>query len=97
MLIIRGALISAEDSFLQNHAGLLDPAAFNSFVAGVREFFALPGLRAAWQMSSGQYGDEFVRFMNNLMSESAAASRHDRVGQWVAAVKSQTRAAQQAG
>jgi hypothetical protein len=90
MLIVRGALISAEDSFLQNHAGLLDPAAFNSFHAGMRSFFMLPGLRAAWQLSSSQFGDEFARFMNELMIETATAPRRDRVGQWVDAVRSQS-------
>jgi hypothetical protein len=87
MLIIRGALISAEDSFLQNHAGLLDPVAFNSFVAGIRAFMMLPGLRAAWQLSASQYGDEFAHFMNGLMNEAAATPRSDRVAQWTAALK----------
>jgi len=87
MLIVRGVLISAEDSFLQNHAGLLDPAAFNSFVAGVRQFLSLPGLRAAWQMSSSQFGEEFACFMNDLMNEAAPAPKSDRVAQWTAALK----------
>jgi hypothetical protein len=91
MLIVRGALISAEDSFLQNHAGLLDPVAFNSFSTGVRDFFTRPGLRAAWQMSSSQFGDEFAQFMNGLMNEIEAAPKTDRCAQWVAAVKAQSR------
>jgi hypothetical protein len=87
MMLFRGAMISAEDSFLQHEAGLLDPMAFNSFVAGVRHSVTLPGLRAAWQISSNQFGAEFVRFMNGLMRETAMPAKADRAAQWASTVR----------
>lgn len=87
MMLFRGAMISAEESFLQNEAGLLDAIAFKSFVAGVRHSITLPGLRAAWQMSSSQFGAEFVHFINGLMRETAMPAKTDRAAQWIAAVK----------
>ena len=87
MMLFRGAMISAEDSFLQNEAGLLDSIAFNSFVAGVRHSITLPGIRAAWQMSSNQFGAEFISFMNGLMRETAMSAKNARAAQWAAAVK----------
>ena len=89
IMILRGALISAEDSFLQNHAGLLDPVAFDSFVAGLRQYFGYPGLRAAWRMCAGDYGAEFADFMNRIMDEAAPPQKGDRLAQWSAALKAQ--------
>jgi hypothetical protein len=89
MLMIRGALISAEDSFLHNSAGLLDPSAFNSFVAGIRHFFTLAGLRAAWRLSAPQFGEEFASFMNGMMDEIQIAPKSDPLALWNATVKAE--------
>jgi hypothetical protein len=59
MLIFRALFLSGEDSFLQHEAGMLSDAAFDSYVAGVKLYFSLPGMRAAWRLSEGQFGSDF--------------------------------------
>ena len=88
MLITRAIFISAEDSFLQHTAGLLDESAYKSFIAGARGMMgASPGLRAAWRLSRDQYDGEFVAFMNKTIEDVAAAVPADRFEQWRAAVQ----------
>src|SRR5258706_3385402 len=72
LLISRSAFISAEDSFLQHKAGLLDEAAFRSFAAGMRsQFAATPSLRAAWRLLCAGFVPDFVAFMDTAMNETA--------------------------
>jgi hypothetical protein len=89
MNICRAAFLSGEDSFLHHLTGQLDEAAYRSFVTGIRSLFRMPGVRAAWRLSSHQYGDEFVQFMDGLMKETRAAAESDRLGQWIEAVQSE--------
>jgi hypothetical protein len=87
LMMCRMSLLSAEDSFLQHKAGLMDEAAFVSFVAGVRSITAsFPGLRAGWLMSRSQYGAEFAAFMDEIVSTAAGPSV-DRLAQWQAVVR----------
>lgn len=39
---------------------MLSDAAFNSYVAGVKFYFSMPGMRAAWKLSEGQFGATFA-------------------------------------
>ena len=54
---------------MQHKAGLLAPAAYESYVAGARHYLAKPGLRAAWKLSRGQFGDEFQAFSDAIVKE----------------------------
>jgi hypothetical protein len=96
MMLTRAGLISIEDSFLQNRGGPLDTVAFDSFVAGVRFIFTLPGMRAAWRLSAHQFGKEFASFMNGMMEEIEVAPEGGRLMHWIEALKSEkvTRIAQ---
>ena len=86
-MMCRMSLLSAEDSFLQHRAGLMEEAAYASFVAGVRSLTAaFPGLRAGWRMSRSQYGTEFAAFMDNIVSATPVPSV-DRLVQWRSAVQ----------
>jgi hypothetical protein len=87
LMMCRMSSLSAEDTFLQHRAGLMEEAAYASFVAGVRSISMMhPGLRAGWRMSRRQYGAEFVAFMDEIMSATPDA-RVDRMAQWKAAVQ----------
>jgi hypothetical protein len=76
-LICRATFLSGEDSFLQHKAGLLDKPAFDSFVTGAHSFFASPGLRAMWRLSSGQYGGEFREFITLIVDQTPVARDAD--------------------
>jgi len=87
LLMCRAAFLSAEDSFLQHLAGQLDGTAFKSFVAGARNIFTSPGLRAAWRLSANNYGEEFGGFMERLMKESTVQSEAGLHAKWLEAVR----------
>jgi hypothetical protein len=59
--------LSGEDSFMQHKAGLLAKAAFDSYQAGVHFYMTNPGMRAAWQLSAGQFGAEFRHFVDSIL------------------------------
>jgi len=82
MLICRSAFLSGEDSFLQHKAGLLDEAAFDSYVAGARYYMSTPGVRAAWILSSAQFGPDFRAFVDDLIAKSQFAASIDTFAAW---------------
>jgi hypothetical protein len=78
-LVARVAFLSSEDSYLQHKAGLLDDVAFRSFEAGLRNIFgAAPGMRALWRFSSVQFGADFARYINDILSETPPKAAPDR-------------------
>jgi hypothetical protein len=90
LLACRAAFISAEDSFLQHAAGLLDEAVFRSFSAGLTSQFAsTPSLRASWRLLSGGFGAEFTAFMNAALDETASQEPLDRLPQWQAVLQAE--------
>jgi hypothetical protein len=87
--ICRAAFLSSEDSFLQHKSGLLDQAAYASFVAGLRGYVtAAPGLRAAWRLTSGQFGAAYAEFMDEIVRSTPRAAAGDRLAQWKQVVRS---------
>lgn len=91
MLMARAAFLSGEDSFLQHKAGLLDESAFDSFIAGLRRFLAAPGYRAAWRLSSNQYGGEFRAFVNSIVDQTPVAGETDDFAEWQKLAQSEKR------
>jgi len=90
MLLCRSAFLSGEDSFMQHKAGLLSDAAFASYVAGVRYYMSTPGLRAAWQVGSAQFGREFVEFVNGELARAPLVAPPDAYELWKARVREAT-------
>jgi hypothetical protein len=87
--ICRASFLSAEDSVLQHKAGLLDEASYRAFLAGWRFVAALPGICAAWQITSQLYGSDFSTVMDELTREALPSRSDDeRLGLWKAAVRS---------
>ncbi|HEY6325008.1 MAG TPA: hypothetical protein VIW73_00650 [Candidatus Cybelea sp.] len=82
MLICRGLFLSGEDSFLQHEAGMLSNAAFDSYVAGVKFYFSMPGMRAAWKLSENQFGADFRAFGNAMLAQSQILQNVDAYSQW---------------
>jgi hypothetical protein len=82
LLICRALFLSGEDSYLQYHAGQLDQASFESYVAGTRFYLGLPGFRAAWQVSAGQFGNEFQDFVNGIIESTPIHPANDKLEEW---------------
>jgi hypothetical protein len=82
MLMCRALFLSGEDSFLQHEAGMLSDAAFNSYVAGVKFYLSMPGMRAAWKLSEGQFGSEFRAFGNAMLAQTQCSQDADAYSQW---------------
>ncbi len=82
MLMCRALFLSGEDSFLQHEAGMLSDAAFNSYVAGVKFYFSMPGMRAAWKLSEGQFGSDFRAFGNAMLAQTQCSQGPDAYSQW---------------
>ena len=82
MLMCRALFLSGEDSFLQHEAGMLSDAAFDSYVAGVKFYFSMPGMRAAWKLSEGQFGSDFRAFGNAKLAQTQCSQDADAYLQW---------------
>ena len=89
MLLCRCAFFSGEDSFMQHKAGLLSETAFDSYVAGVRHFMSMPGFRAAWQLTKGQFGQEFRDFCDAELTQTPVAPARDAYAEWKRLVQSE--------
>lgn len=82
MLMCRALFLSAEDSFLQHEAGMLSDAAFDSYVAGVTFYLSMPGMRAAWKLSEGQFGSHFRAFGNAMLAQTRCSRDADAYFRW---------------
>lgn len=82
MLMSRALFLSGEDSFLQHEAGMLSDAAFESYVAGVKFYFSMPGMRAAWKLSQGQFGGDFRAFGNAMLAQTQCSQDGDAYSRW---------------
>lgn len=71
----RALFLSGEDSFLQHEAGMLSGAAFDSYVAGVKFYFSMPGMRATWKLLETQFGRDFRSFDSEMLAQTKATSQ----------------------
>lgn len=92
-MLCRCGFVSGEDLFLQHLSGQLEDAAYHSYVAGVRSLFAAPGLRAMWRMTSQDYGNQYRKFMDEILNETRAAPESNRLARWVETVRAEKEAA----
>jgi hypothetical protein len=70
--LCRAHFFHFEDSFYQREEKLLNDAAFETVVGGVRLLGRSPGFRAAWKISRVNFGGRFLAFMDELMAASAS-------------------------
>lgn len=88
--LCRALFFHFEDSFYQREEGLLNDAAFETVVAGVRFSARSPGWRAAWTIARPNFGGRFLAFMDGLIAKSAAEPAVDlSLGAWKAAFASE--------
>jgi hypothetical protein len=76
----------AEDTFYQHAAGLLNDAAFKTFVAYQRYAFTQCGMRVQWKWQRAYYAGAYVAFMDKLLSEAPISNAHDAIADWRADV-----------
>jgi len=69
--LCRALFFHFEDSFYQRQEGLLNDAAFETVVAGVRLSARSPGWRAAWRIARANFGGRFLAFMDEVGAASA--------------------------
>jgi hypothetical protein len=76
----------AEDSFYQRQDGLLNDAAFETFVRALESWFRSSGVRALWKRVRSDFTGEFVDFMDRVSAEAPVAPSGDTLAQWKADV-----------
>ena len=69
--LCRAHFFHFEDSFYQREERLLNDAAFETVVGGVRLLARSPGFRAAWKISRANFGGRFLAFMDGVIAASA--------------------------
>ena len=88
--LCRALFFHFEDSFYQREEGLLNDAAFETVVAGVRLSARSPGWRAAWRMARSNFGGAFLAFMDRVVAASEIEAPVDlSLAAWKAAFASE--------
>jgi hypothetical protein len=77
-----GYFLHAEDTYYQHEAGLLNEAAFKTFVAYQRYAFTQCGLRVQWKRQRVYYAGGYVAFMDKLLAEVSISPAHDALADW---------------
>jgi hypothetical protein len=77
-----GYFLHAEDTYYQHEAGLLNDAAFKTFVAYQRYAFTQCGLRVQWKRQRVYYAGDYVAFMDGLLAEVSISPAHDALADW---------------
>ena len=89
LMICRAVFLSGEDAFLQHEAGLLPEPAFDSNVAGLKFFISMPGVRAVWKLSEGQFGRDFRAFANSILAQTPPVRSADVYAEWQKLLRSE--------
>jgi hypothetical protein len=77
-----GHFLHAEDTYYQHEAGLLNDAAFETFVAYQRVAFTQCGMRVQWKRQRPYYAGGYVEFMDKLLSEAPVSPAGDALADW---------------
>ena len=78
----RAFLFHVEDTFYQHEDGLLNEDAFETTVAGLRNFVSNPGARAIWSVQRRGFRGKFLAFMDSLVSAAAQGPPVDLLDAW---------------
>lgn len=85
--IIRAYVLNFEDICWQHKAGLLDATAFENTRAGLRRFFSLCGVRAAWNISRDGYAPDLTQLVeDHVLRDLPVAAPTSRLDKWRAEV-----------
>jgi len=77
---------NAQDAFYQHREGAFDKAAFDRFAIGMKAMLNAAGMRVQYKRQKVNYGNEFIEFMDKLLSEVSVAPPVDTVAQFNADV-----------
>jgi hypothetical protein len=86
LFICRSTFVSAEDSYLQNRAGLFDGLAFQAFESGLKSYIGMPGILAGWKMTRQAYEPEFRGYMDRIAATALPLTKSNRLIQWQSVV-----------
>jgi len=87
IFMCRAIFISAEDSFFQNRQGLLDGAAFESFVSSLQAGMGAPGIATAWMLTREMYEPQFRDFIDRTMGDAVGRAASSRgLARWKAVI-----------
>ena len=76
--------LHAEDTFYQHQAGLLNEAAYETFVAYQNYAFTKRGFRVQWKKLRAGFGGSFAEFMDTLLAATPAKPQVDALAEWKA-------------
>lgn len=76
--------LHAEDTFYQHAAGLLNDAAYETFVAYQNFAFTQQGFRLQWKRQRVYYAGAFAMFMDNLLAATRLRPPTDALAAWKA-------------
>jgi hypothetical protein len=75
-----------EDTYYQHEEGLLNDAAFTSFVLGLRSLFGQMGMQVMWETNRPSFPADFVQFIDKIIAETRVAPPVDALAIWKAAI-----------
>lgn len=85
MAFFRAFLFNSEDTFLQDHHGLLEEATHRAYLASMGATWASPAYRLAWPLMRNGVGAEYAAFVDDLIAATPmrpAQSLEDRLADW---------------
>ena len=94
--MVRATITNHEDIFLQRQHGLVEDAAYRSWLSQVTHTWSLPAFRAGWRIQRQAAGADFAAFLDKLIAETPARPAHSTerlVAGWKSAWDEVTRAA----
>ena len=86
--LARCGFINMENNYSQHLDGLMSDDAFSSALEGARFQATFPGLRAAWRLTSTQFGAEYAAFMDAIVSSTPHTAAVSPLSQWKQIVQS---------
>jgi len=81
-LRLRALLLSAQDTYVQHNAGLVDQITMNNTLVGIRFFLSSAVNRAIWKGSRATYAPELMDWMDGVIEHTPLAKPVDVVAQF---------------
>jgi hypothetical protein len=75
-----------EDTYYQHVEGLLNDAAFASFVLSLKTLFATVGMQAMWETNRPAFPVDFVQFIDKVIAETLVTQSGDALASWKTAI-----------
>jgi hypothetical protein len=73
---------SAEDSYLQHKAGLLDEGSWATEIETLRANLSVPTVRVSWKMNRAAFNTEYCAYVDSLLQQTKPIKRIDQLARW---------------